>query len=214
MNLFPRARNVYVVRNDPDFGLDIPGDDDDSESVPTDGEEPAQAPAIVHDVQPVAAGATSARSREIARSRDRHFWQGNDTKLNFVARHFLLQPQRQEMLAIASNQPERVAEIRQLKRVQTRDFGHDNYKHAAFSFLVQKTCEELNSNQAFVEGYLPANSLLNAELLRQKIKEFQQIAVRANIQDIDSRNYHLLCSQLKCVQLTCLLQNENSGNSI
>jgi hypothetical protein len=174
------------------MGLDIPSDDEndddefnldtsDSEDYPrarareppSPPPQPAQVPA---DAQPVAS--LSARSRQL--------WQGNHPKLNIVARLFLLQPQRQEMLAMASNEPEL---IRQLKRDQTKDFGHDNFKHAGFSFIVQKTCEELNSNQAFVQGYLPQNSILSAELLRQKIKEFQLIAVNTNIQDIDSRNY-------------------------
>jgi hypothetical protein len=173
----------------------IPGDDDDSESSFSDPEQVERQ--IVPPVavgQPVVADAASlsARSREVARSRDRHFWQGNDSKLNVFARIFLRQPQRQEMLAIASNDPERVAEIRQLKRVLARDFDHDNFKHSAFSFIVLKTCEELNSNQAFVDSYLPANTLLNPELVRQKVKEFQAIAVRANIQDIDSRKYLLI----------------------
>jgi hypothetical protein len=161
--------------------------------------------------------------------RNRALWQGNHPKLNIVARRYLMQPGRQEMLAVASNDPDRIAEIRHLKRDPNRDFGYDNLKHSALSFLVRKTCEELNSDPTFVQNYLPLNSVLSEELLRQRINQFLQIAIATNVGDIDPRNclfyvlMHLyfisfLDYMLKIKSNSCKLiqsfQIQNSGSMI
>ena len=167
------ARNV---------GAEIPDSDYDSDELSEDSQMPndevQEAPAPVAVPPPVAAAAP----------RNRNLWQGNHPKLNMVARRYLMQPQRQEMLAMASNDLDRIAEIRGLKRDPTKDFGHDNFKHSALTFINRKTCEELNSDQVFVQSYLPPNSLLNDENLRQKIKDFQRVAVNTNVEEIDRRN--------------------------
>jgi hypothetical protein len=176
--------DAYEDSEADEFNLDSDSDSDDAAAAAAPPPPPAEAVPQSAPIQ-VQAAAPAPRNR--------YFWVGNDTKLNIVARRFLLQPQRQEMAAMAANDPERISEIRLLKRDQNKDFDHDNFKHSAHSFLVQKTCEELNTDRAFVESHLPPNSSLNAELLRQKIKEFQQIAVNTNIQDIVPRNLFLSC---------------------
>jgi hypothetical protein len=156
------------------------GDDySDSDSVDfrAHRQAPLQAPpAAAAAPAPAAAAASSARSRQL--------WQGNHAKLNIVASLFLLQPERQEMLAIASHDPVRAAAIRQFKRDPSRDLGHDNMKHAGKKFIIEKLCEELNEHAAFAQ-FLPANQRLQPELLRQKIREFQDIAVTCDEDSID-----------------------------
>jgi hypothetical protein len=165
--------------------LDIPseeytdGDDhSDSGSDSVDFRAPPraspQAPAAAPAVAPAAA--LSARSRQL--------WQGNHTKLNIVASLFLLQPERQEMIASASQNPARIAAIRAFKRDTSRDLGHDNLKHAGKKFIIEKTCEELNEHAAFAQ-FLSANQRIQPELLRQKIREFQDISVNCHEDDID-----------------------------
>jgi hypothetical protein len=165
------TRNVDAEIPDSDYD----GDEFSLNSqIPNDEVQEAPAP-----VAPVAAAAP----------RNRNLWQGNHPKLNMVARRYLMQPQRQEMLAVASNDPDRIAEIRGLKRDPSKDFGHDNFKHSALTFINRKTCEELNNDQVFVQNYLLPNSLLNEEVLRQKIKDFQRVAVNTDVEDIDPRTF-------------------------
>jgi hypothetical protein len=101
-----------------------------------------------------------------------------------VASLFLLQPERQEMIAIASHDPVRAAAIRLFKRDPSRDFGHDNMKRAGKKFIIEKTCEELNEHAAFAQ-FLSANQRILPELLRQKIREFQDISVICHEDSID-----------------------------
>lgn len=127
-----------------------------------------------------AAAQLSARSRQL--------WQGNNAKLNIMSSLYLLQPVRQEMIANASQDPDSIAVIRQIKRDPSRDLGHDNLKHAGKKFIIEKTCEELNDHSVFAQ-FLPANSRIGAELLRQKIREFQEIAVNSAEEEIDRSNF-------------------------
>ena len=137
-------------------------------------EETAAVTAAVQ-LAPAAAAAAAAAAASSARSRQ--LWLGNHAKLNIVASVLLLQPDRQEMLALASQDPERIADSRQFKRDPSRDLGHDNS-------IIQKTCEELNAHAAFAQ-YLPANQRIGADLLRQKIKDFTDIAIICLESDID-----------------------------
>lgn len=119
-------------------------------------------------------------------ARNRYFWTGNDAKLNLMASKYLNQPLRQEIIANASRNQEAIAHIRSLKRIQTQDLDHDNLKHSGKLFLVQKTCERLNACETFKE-HMPPNQTLTDELCRQKIKEFQRIAVNTSQENIDQR---------------------------
>jgi hypothetical protein len=192
----------------PIVGLELPIDEDDSDedsdnefdldsqsqsSIDDDQQAPPAA-AVRPAVQPLNPSPVPIQATAAA-SRNRALWQGNHAKLNIVARRYLMQPGRQEMLAMASDDAHRIAEIRQLKRDPTKDFGYDNFKHSALTFLVRKTREELNSDQTFVQSYLPANSLLSDELLRQKINQFMLVAINTPVADIDSRN-RLFCANL------------------
>jgi hypothetical protein len=177
------------VRNDQNIGLDIPDSehsqdsfnlDSDSDDIRASRRAPPQAAAAAAAAAPAAAppaaAALSARSRQL--------WLGNDAKLNIVASLFLLQPERQEMLAIASQDPERIAAIRQIKRDPSRDLDHDNLKHSGKKFIIIKTCEELNEHAGFAQ-FLPGNQRILPETLRQKIKEFTDIAAICPESDID-----------------------------
>ena len=174
------------------MGLDIPSDGEnydeerefnldtsDSEDYPR--ARPREAPHLPpQPAQAPAAAQMSARSRQL--------WQGNHAKLNIMSSLYLLQPVRQEMIANASQDPESIAVIRQIKRDPSRDLGHDNLKHAGKKFIIEKTCEELNDHSIFAQ-FLPANSRIGAELLRQKIREFQEIAVNSVEEEIDRSNF-------------------------
>jgi hypothetical protein len=201
----------------PVVGLELPMDEDDSDEdsdnqFALDSQSPPP-PAVRPAVQP--RNDSPVPIQEIAaaprNTRNRALWQGNHAKLNIVARRYLMQPGRQEMLAMASNDAERIAEIRQLKRDPTKDFGYDNFKHSALTFLVRKTREELNSDQTFVQNYLPQNSILSDELLRQKINQFTLVAISTDVADIDSRNC-LFCANL--CKLIQSFQIQNSGSMI
>ena len=133
----------YVNASDNDFELE------DSES----DHQPPQArarPPVQMAAMPPAKNQQFAASAASNHPRNKYFWVGNDPKLNIVARLCLMQPQRQEMLAVASNDADHISEIRQLKWDQSKYFNHDNFKHSAHSFLVQKTCEELSQDVSFV----------------------------------------------------------------
>ena len=54
---------------------------------------------------------------------------------------------------------------------------------------MKATTEELNASEAFRE-FLPESQTLNSELCRQKIKEFQAIAVAAPESSIDRRMFN------------------------
>jgi hypothetical protein len=194
--------------SDNQFALDSQSQssiDDDQHSPPPPAVRPAVQP---RNISPVPIQAIAAAPRN---TRNRALWQGNHAKLNIVARRYLMQPGRQEMLAMASNDADRIAEIRQLKRDPTKDFGHDNFKHSALTFLVRKTREELNSDQTFVQNYLPQNSLLSDELLRQKINQFMLVAINTDVADIDSRNCLFCANSCKLIQS---FQIQNSGSMI
>ncbi len=146
-----------------------------------------------------------------ARARNRYFWQGNDGKLNLMASKYLNQPLRQEIAANASGNAVSIAQIRLLKRDAAQDLDHNNLKHSGTIaecrqcrcyfierksytisgklFLVQATTDELNACEAFRE-YLPESQTLSVELCRQKIKEFQAIAVGTPDASIDRRMFH------------------------
>jgi hypothetical protein len=133
-----------------------------------------------------------------SRARNRHFWQGNDGKLNLMASKYLNQPLRQEIAANASGNADSIAHIRSLKRDPAQDLDHSNLKHSGKLFLVQATTDELNACEAFRE-YLPETQTLSVELCRQKIKEFQAIAVATPDASIDRRMnffFDLNCSIL------------------
>jgi hypothetical protein len=119
-----------------------------------------------------------------ARARNRYFWAGNDGKLNLMASKYLNQPLRQELQANSSRDADVIAHIRSLKRDPAKDLDHDNLKHSGKLFLVQKTCDELNECELFKE-YMPEHQTLGVELCRQKIREFQEIAVNTRDADID-----------------------------
>ncbi len=103
-----------------------------------------------------------------------------------VDRYYLNQPERQELLANALADETRRELIRSLKRDPNRDLSHDNLKYAGQKFLIQKTADELNACQQFAQYKLPSQEI-TTELLRQKIKEFQDIAVAASEESIDRR---------------------------
>lgn len=172
-----------------------------------------------------AAASTSARSRTQ--------WNHNHPKLNLMARYvrpamaclqasatagsrnifryYLNQPERQEQEAVALNDEARLEHILCLKREPNRDLGHDNLKYAGQKFLLQKTAEELNACQEFA-NYKPATQEISTELLRQKIKEFQEIAVATAEADIDPRNISLLF--IIRIKMTFCLQIASSGRLI
>jgi hypothetical protein len=54
-------------------------------------------------------------------------------------------------------------------------------------FLIQKTCEQLNDCDEF-KALMPEGISLGIELARQKIKEFSDIAVATQEDQIDIRN--------------------------
>jgi hypothetical protein len=82
-------------------------------------------------------------------------------------------------------------------------------------FLVQKTVDELNACEVFRE-FMPANQRLSVELCRQKIKEFQTIAVNTPDADIDRRVLMILF-QFYCStfihKYMCLWQVVSNGKS-
>lgn len=126
----------------------------------------------------------AARSR--AYNRNRYFWVGNDGKLNLMASKYLNQPLRQEIAANASGNADSIAHIRSLKRDAAQDLDYNNLKHSGKLFLVQATTDELNACDAFKQ-YMPESQTLSVELCRQKIKEFQAIAVGTSNASIDRR---------------------------
>jgi hypothetical protein len=193
-NLDELARQAAFnqIRNDQNMGLDIPDSQDSQDSFNLDSPDPQRrrrAPAPAAREPPPQAPAPAAAAPPAALSaRGRAMWQGNDIKLNIVASLYLLQPGRQEMIAAASNDQIAITAIRQFKIDPSRDLGHDNLKRAGKKFIIEKTCEELNDHPIFAQFLLP-NSRMNAELLRQKIGEFQEIAVNSPEEDIDRSNF-------------------------
>ncbi len=115
-----------------------------------------------------------------------NLWVGNDPKINLVASKFRGQPLRQELAANASGSQDLVAEIRSL-RDPTRDFDYGNLKHYGKKFLMEKTTAELNECAQF-QLHMPVGAQLLPEYLRQKIKEFSDIAVATLVDQIDIRN--------------------------
>jgi hypothetical protein len=189
-----------IVRED-EVGLDIPGYDDSGSESENNSLDTSEASENVDEESEVEiqvdgeneehdyAAAPPPASEAIVvrnRPRNRHFWAGNDSKLNMMAGKYLNQPLRQEIIANGSNNAEVVSQIRSLKRLPNRDLDYDNLKHSGKIFLVQKTTEELNACELFKE-MMPANQRLSVELCRQKIKEFQSIAVNTADADIDRR---------------------------
>ena len=122
------------------------------------------------------------------------------------------QPRRQEIIAAASGDLALQTQILSLKRNPTRDLDHDNLKYSGQKFLLDKTCEELNTCTEFAR-FKPATQQIHYELLRSKIKEFQDIAVAAREDSIDHRNVSLIFIDFK-MKITCFLQIESSGRSI
>ncbi len=200
-----------IVRED-EVGLDIPGyDDSGSESennsldlseAPENVDEESEEQIQVNGENEEHVGAPPPASEVIVvrsvSSRTR--WAGNDSKLNMMASKYLNQPLRQEIIANASNNAGFVSQIRSLKRLPNRDLDYDNLKHSGKIFLVQKTVEELNACDLFKE-MMPANQRLSVELCRQKIKEFQLIAVNTLDADIDRRVLIILFN-LYCATFT------------
>jgi superfamily II DNA or RNA helicase len=127
-------------------------------------------------------------------------------------RYYLNQPGRQQLLSVAQNDAASQGLILTLKREPHRDLSHDNLKYAGQKFLLQKTAEELNACQEFAR-YKQASQEISTELLRQKIKEFQDAAVAASEESIDRRNVFLLFINFK-MKMTFSLQIESSGRSI
>jgi hypothetical protein len=89
---------------------------------------------------PIQRRAPPASAAPPALPRNRFFWAGNNTKLNFLASKYYHQPLRQQIAALASQSPDRIEEIRLLKRDTTKDLDFDNLKHSGKVFLIQKTC--------------------------------------------------------------------------
>jgi hypothetical protein len=198
-----------IVRED-EVGLDIPGYDDSGSESENNSLDLSEAPENVDEESEVqiqvdgeneenanAVAPPPASEAIVVRPRNRHYWNGNDSKLNMVASKYLNQPLRQEIIANASNNAEFVSQIRSLKRLPNRDLDYDNLKHSGKIFLVQKTVEELNACDLFKE-MMPANQRLSVELCRQKIKEFQLIAVNTLDADIDRRVLIILFNFLLC----------------
>lgn len=77
--------------------------------------------------------------------------------------------------------------IKLLKRDAMQDLDFDNLKHSGKVFLIQKTCEQLNACQEF-KNFMQEGAILGIELVRQKIKEFSDIAVATPENQIDTRN--------------------------
>ena len=188
---FERVAIQNIMRNG-DMGLDVPISDGDSEFESSMESLQVRSRALTPEAQ-------DADDRELeipesppevlaarSRARNRYFWQGNDGKLNLMASKYLNQPLRQEIAANASGNADSIAHIRSLKRDPSQDLDHSNLKHSGKLFLVQATTDELNACEAFRE-YLPETQTLSVELCRQKIKEFQAIAVATPDASIDSR---------------------------
>jgi len=104
-----------------------------------------------------------------------------------LASVYINQLMRQEIGANASGSAESIEAIRQLKRDTTRELDFDNWKHSGKMFLIQKTCEQLNDCDEF-KALMPEGISLGIELARQKIKEFSDIAVATQEDQIDIRN--------------------------
>jgi hypothetical protein len=168
-----RLAMQHIVRQD-NLGLDIPSDSENDDEFNLDSPSPPP-PAAEQVVVP------------IQRPRNRHYWAGNNPKLNLLASAYINQPMRQEIEANASGSPELIDALRQLKRDTTQDLDFDNLKHSGKIFLIQKTCEQLNDSQEF-KNLMPEGGTLGIELARQKIKEFSDIAVATPEDQIDNRN--------------------------
>ena len=189
---FNRVAIQNIMRNG-DMGLDVLISDEDSEfessmeslqvrsrALTPEAQDADDRELQIHESPPEVLAARS-------RARNRYFWQGNDGKLNLMASKYLNQPLRQEIAANASGNADSIAHIRSLKRDPAQDLDHSNLKHSGKLFLVQATTDELNACEAFKE-YLPETQTLSVELCRQKIKEFQAIAVATPDASIDIRN--------------------------
>lgn len=76
-----------------------------------------------------------------------------------------------------------------MSAVQVSFYRAKNLHNSGQLFLVKATTEELNASEAFRE-FLPESQTLNVELCRQKIKEFQAIAVATPEASIDRRMFN------------------------
>jgi hypothetical protein len=173
-----------IVHQD-NVGLDIPSSESDDEF---NLDSPSQSPPRQNRAaeQGAAANAVAPIQRPTA-PRNRYFWAGNNAKLNMLASAYINQPMRQEIGANASGSAESIEAIRQLKRDTTQELDFDNLKHSGKMFLIQKTCEQLNDCDEF-KALMPEGTSLGIELARQKIKEFSDIAVATQEDQIDIRN--------------------------
>jgi hypothetical protein len=102
--------------------------------------------------------------------RARSTWRNNHPKLNIMARTLLLMPAVLESSALHSNDDVFISTVNSHKRSRNQDFGWDNIKHAGKTYLMQKACEELNDDHAFMQ--LSDGQRIEAYLLAQKFNEF------------------------------------------
>ena len=173
----------HVIRRIVDngaMGLDIP--DSNSEELDSDFEDEFDA-----NPPPPIRPIPGAAIPPIPPARSRNLWIGNNPKLNLVASKFRGQPLRQELAANASGSQDLIAKIRSLKRDPTKEFDFGNLKHSGKKFLMEQTAAELNECAQF-QLHMPAGAQLQYEYLRQKIKEFSDIAVATPVARIDIRN--------------------------
>jgi hypothetical protein len=173
-------RALQQIVDDGSMGLDLPDSEQlDSEESDFDDGYDNHPPPILHPNPPPIAAILPARSRTL--------WVGNNAKLNMVASKFRGQPLRQELAANASGSQDLIDKILSLKRDPNQDFDFGNLKHSGKKFLIEKTTAELNECAQF-QLHMPAGAQILPEYLRQKIKEFSDIAVATHVDRIDIRN--------------------------
>ena len=176
---------LWRIVDDGAMCLDIP--DSDSEENDSDFDDEFDAPVPNPPPQNLRAPAPRATIPAIFPARSRNLWVGNDPKINLVASKFRGQPLRQELAANASGSQDLIAKIRSLKRDPTKEFDFGNLKHSGKKFLMEQTAAELNECAQF-QLHMPAGAQLTPEYLRQKIKEFSDIAVATPVARLDIRN--------------------------
>jgi hypothetical protein len=181
-----RRAMQQIVRSD-NLDMDNPDESDSDESRFTDDQFNPQSPSPPPQNRPPPVEPVVVPIQRPMAPRNRYFWTGNNAKLNMLASAYINQPMRQEIAATASGSPDLMEAIKLLKRDAMQDLDFDNLKHSGKVFLIQKTCEQLNACQEF-KNFMQEGAILGIELVRQKIKEFSDIAVATPENQIDTRN--------------------------
>jgi hypothetical protein len=179
-------RALREIQDDGAMSLDLPDsellDSEEHDSDYSDESDANPQPPI----HPIPSPRAAIPATRPARS-NWNLWHGNNPKLNLIASKFRRQPLRQEIAVTASRSQDLKDKILSLKRDPNQDFDFGNLKHSGKKFLIEKTTAELNECEQF-QIHMPAGAQMNPEYLRQKIKEFFDIAIATPVDRIDIRN--------------------------